>query len=159
MLPEWKDLRKKTRKLKIEKDSYFQLAEEYVELSAKFHTESVLDVLSLLMDMILYPLYICYQVCMMDFSPMYVMALIKTYQMWSDWLRLRVLQEKVDSWTKTVRSVGGPWISVNDSDYHVYVYADGMERILYSKIKQVRQPSRQNQKTEKTCQVTQHPVQ
>jgi hypothetical protein len=159
MLPEWKDLRKKTRKLKIEKDSYFDLAQEYVELTSKFQTESILDTFSLMIDMVLYPLYILYQVCMMDFSPMYVMSVIKTYQIWTDWLRLRVLQEKVDSWTKIVRSVGGPWISVNDSDYHVYVYADGMERILYSKIKQVRQPSRQNQKTEKTSQVTQHPAQ
>jgi hypothetical protein len=133
MLPEWKDLRKKSRKLKIEKEPYFELAEEHVELTAKFQTETILDTLSLLMDMILYPLYILYQVCMMDFSPMYVMALVKTYQLWVDWLRLRVLQEKVDNWTGIVRSIGGPWISVNNPDYHVFVYADGMERIHFSK--------------------------
>ena len=132
MLPEWKNLRKKTKKLKIEKEPYFGLAEEHIELTEKFYTETLLDMLSLLMDMILYPLYILYQACMMDFSPMYVMALVKTYQLWSDWLRLRVLQEKVDKWTEIVRSVGGPWISVNNPIYHVYVYADGMERILLS---------------------------
>ena len=133
MLPEWKDLRKKSRKIQIEKDDYFKLAEEHLELTAKFYTENILETFSLLMDMVLYPIYIFYQICMMDFSPMYVIALIKTYQLWVDWLRLRVLQEKVDSWTEKVRSVGGPWISVNNSDYHVYVYADGMERLLYSK--------------------------
>jgi hypothetical protein len=132
MLPEWKDLRKKTRKLKIEKEPYFELAEEYLELSEKFYTKTLLDTFGLLMDMVLYPLYILYQVCMMDFSPMYVLALVKTYQLWIDWLRLRILQEKVDKWTETVQNVGGPWISVNNPSYHVYVYADGMERILLS---------------------------
>ncbi len=63
---------------------------------------------------------------------MYMFSLMKTYQLWIDWLRFRELREKVDNWKMKVKSVGGPWISTNDPDYHVFVYADGMERIKYA---------------------------
>jgi hypothetical protein len=132
MLPEWKALRKTSRKIKIPKEPYFELADEYVELKAKFVCDGVLDSLYLWFDMLIYPLYVFIRLCMLDFSPMYIFALVKTYQLWIDWLRLRVLQEKVDSWMEIVRSVGGPWISANNPDFHAFVYADGMERIAYS---------------------------
>ena len=155
MLPEWKDLRKKTRKLKVADDGYFALSEEYVELKNKFHCEDLMDTLYLWFDMVFYPLYIAIRLCMLDFSAMYVITLVKTYQLWIDWLRLQELESKVESWKTTVRSVGGPWISSNTPDLHVFVYADGMERIRYSKTVALR-PS---QKTEKTSPKAEHPVQ
>jgi len=105
--------------------------------------------------MVFYPLYIAIRLCMLDFSAMYVITLVKTYQLWIDWLRLQELESKVESWKTTVRSVGGPWISSNTPDLHVFVYADGMERIRYSKTVALR-PS---QKTEKTSPKAEHPVQ
>jgi hypothetical protein len=132
MLPEWKALRKKSKKLVVHSQPFFQLAEEYTQLRKMFDNETNLETFLLWFDMILYPIYIFYRLFTLDFSPMYVFALMKTYGMWFDWLRLRVLQEKVDSWMTTVRSVGGPWISANNPDFHAFVYADGMERIAYS---------------------------
>jgi len=90
---------------------------------------------------------------MMDFSPMYVFSLVKTYQAWIDWWRLQELEKKVESWKRTVQSVGGPWISSNEEHLHVFVYADGMERIKYS---QAFRPSR---RTEKKSQAVQLPAQ
>ena len=81
---------------------------------------------------------------MLDFSPMYMFSLFSTYQKWNLWFRLRALQASVDEWQKTVQSLGGPWISSNDPDLHVFVYADGMERIKYS---QTFRPSRKTEKT------------
>ena len=155
MLPEWKNLRKKARKLKIPDEPYFALSEEYVELKRKFHCEELIDTLYLWFDMVLYPIYIVIRLCMLDFSAMYIFTLIKTYQIWMDWLRLQELEKKVDSWKTTVRSLGGPWISSNTPDLHVFVYADGMERIRYSKTV-VLHPS---QKTEKTSPKAERPVQ
>jgi len=154
MLPEWKDLRKKARKIKLTDDRYFALSEEYIELSMKFHCEELLDTMYLWFDMVLYPIYIVIRLCMLDFSAMYVFTLIKTYQLWVEWLRLQELEKKVDSWKTTVRSLGGPWISSNTPDLHVFVYADGMERIRYSKTVAPR-PS---QKTEKTFPKAELPV-
>jgi len=132
MLPEWKSLRKKSKKLEIPDEPYFELAEEYIALTSKFVFEGILNNALLWFDMIIYPLYILVRLCMMDFSPMYMFSLMKTYQLWIDWLRFRELREKVDNWKMKVKSVGGPWISTNDPDYHVFVYADGMERIKYA---------------------------
>jgi len=153
MLPEWKDLRKKARKLKITDDDYFAIADEYTELSSKFHCEDLMDALYLWFDMLLYPIYIIIRLCMLEFSPMSVITLIKTYQLWIDWLRFKELETRVETWKETVRSLGGPWISCNNPDLHIFVYADGMERIRYSR---VHRPSR---KTEKTSPKVELPVQ
>jgi len=154
MLPEWKDLRKKARKTKLTDDRYFALSEEYVELKMKFYCEELLDTMYLWFDMVFYPIYIVIRLCMLDFSAMYVFTLIKTYHLWVDWLRLQELEKKVDSWKTTVRSLGGPWISSNTPELQVFVYADGMERIRYSKTVALR-PS---QKTEKTSPKAELPV-
>ncbi len=155
MIPDWKDIRKKTKKLKLSDESYFALSEEYVELKQKFQCEQLLDTLYLWFDMVIYPIYIVIRLCMLDFSAMYLLTLVKTYQLWIDWRRLQELERKVDFWKTTVRSLGGPWISSNTPELHVFVYADGMERIRHSKTLAPR-PS---QRTEKTSPKVEHPVQ
>jgi len=154
MLPEWKDLRKKARKVKIPDDEYFAIAEEYTELSSRFYCNDLIETFYLWFDMLLYPIYIIIRFCMLDFSPMSVITLIKTYQVWIDWFRFKEIEAKVETWKETVRSLGGPWITSNNPDLHVFVYADGMERIRYSRV--VRRPSR---KTEKTFPKAELPVQ
>jgi len=129
MIPEWKTIRKSTRKLQIPNDNFFQIADEYVELTEKFVCEGMIELAYQWFDMVLYPIYIVIRLCMLNFSLMYALSLMKTYQMWIDWFRLQELEAKVESWKKIVRSVGGPWISCNNPDLHSFVYADGMERI------------------------------
>jgi len=153
MLPEWKQLKKKARKLNIPNDKYFQLAEEYINLKEKFQTEGIIELLHLWTDMVFYPLYIVIQLCMLEYSTMYIFSLIKTYQLWVDWFRLQELEVQVQSWKDIVRSMGGPWISANDPIYHTFVYADGMERIKHARA------VRPSQKTEKTSPKAELPVQ
>jgi len=133
MIPEWKKIRRSTRKLQIPTDNFFKIADEYVELKEKFICEGMMELAYQWFDMVFYPIYIVIRLCMLDFSPMYALSLMKTYQLWIDWFRLRELEAKVESWKEIVRSVGGPWISCNNPDFHSFVYADGMERIRYSK--------------------------
>jgi len=132
MLPEWKELRKKARKLKVPNEPYFALADEYVNLKQKFDCEDTISWLYLWFDMLLYPIYIVIRLCMQDYSMMSVITLVKTYQLWIDWFRLQELEQKVESWKTTVRSLGGPWIASNNPELHTFVYADGMERIRES---------------------------
>lgn len=153
MIPEWKDLRKKSRKVKILDEAYFALANEYVDLKSDFECVDILETAILWFDMIVYPIYIVIRLCMLDISPTYLLTLIKTYRLWIDWFRLQEIEKKVDTWKTTVRSLGGPWIASNDPDLHVFVYADGMERIKYS------QGHRSSQKTEKKSPKVLHPVQ
>ena len=145
MIPEWKDLRKKTKKLKIPDDQYFAVAEEYTQLKDKLYCDSFIETLYLWFDMLIHPIYIVVQLCMQKFSPSHVLTLVRTYQLWVDWFRYRELDAKIESWKTTVRSLGGPWISSNNPDLHVFVYADGMERIRYAKQKAYL-PSRKTEK-------------
>lgn len=153
MLPDWKKLQKKSRKLAVPQDDFFAISEEFTELSKKFNCDDVVESFYLWFDMLLYPIYIIVRFCMQDFSPMFIITLIKTYQLWADWFRFKEIEAKVKTWKNTVQSLGGPWISSNNPDLHVFVYADGMERIRYSR---VLHPSR---KTEKTSPKVQLPVQ
>jgi hypothetical protein len=134
-LPDWKQLRKTARKNKIQlssEDNYFQIAEEFVILQKVFVPQTTLDNISLWMDMIVYPLYVFINFFFSEFSALNMISLIKTYQLWMDWCRFRTLGNQVRSWTNIVRSMGGPFISSNDAQYHVFVYADGMERLRES---------------------------
>ena len=131
MIPTTKHLRKKIKKLKlqIEKKPYFSLVQEYIELEKKF-SKPWLDLIPLIIEMLLYPLYILYLFSQGDFSPFSLISLIKTYELWMEYLRFRDLKQELDSWIPLIKKVGGPWISTNDSVYHWYVYADAMERLV-----------------------------
>ena len=150
MIPEWKQIRKRAKNLEVLNEPYFALANEYVELKAKFICEDILETIYLWFDMLFYPIYIVIRLCMRDFSVTYIFALTKTYQLWLDWLRLQEIEAKVDYWKLVVRSIGGPWISSNNPDLHVFVYADGMERIRLA---------RSFRKTVKKSPKVQHPAQ
>ena len=130
MIPDSKVLRKKCRKqkLKFREGNYFEVADELVTLESKFVCETFIDKTILMMDMFVYPLYVLIQLCMMNFSISYVFGLIKSYEVWFDWLRREELRHEVAEWVRIVRSVDGPWISCSSPEFHVFVYADGMER-------------------------------
>jgi len=52
--------------------------------------------------------------------------------MWVDWFQYYNITQETLEWKKFVQSAGGPFISTNDPMYHLYVYADGMQRLKNS---------------------------
>lgn len=132
MIPSNKKLRKLLRKKKIEKEEYFKLAEEFIQLQKKFVTQDTLSTISLWVDMVIYPIYTVIS-WFWSFSFMSILSIYRSYELWIEWFRVQELKQKIREWTTLVRSVGGPWISSNDAEYHIYVYADAMERIWMSK--------------------------
>ena len=132
MIPKDKVLKKKLKLLKekqIQKELYFELVREYIELQEIFEVEDYLDKSVLLIDMIFYPLYLIYKIIIMDFSPLDILTIIKTHELWIDYLRYRELKFKIEEWKSIVQLVSGPWISTNNPKYHDLVYADAMTRI------------------------------
>jgi uncharacterized Fe-S cluster-containing protein len=133
MIPKDKVLKKKLKLLKtqkqIQKELYFELVHEYIELQEIFEVEDYLDKSMLLIDMILYPIYLIYKIIIMDFSPLDILTIIKTHELWIDYLRYRELKFKIEEWKSIVQLVSGPWISTNNPKYHDLVYADAMTRI------------------------------
>ena len=73
----------------LNKKDYFSLAEEYIGLQTTFQKESILEKLSLIVDMLIYPLI---NICMIVFykqeiSLFTVMAIHKTVSLWINWTR------------------------------------------------------------------------
>ena len=111
--------------------SYFAIAEEYVGLQETFIKETLVEKLFLWVDMFIYPAYILISTVLYNqtLSLMTIASIHKTVTIWLQYLKYRTLSRKIHEWTNIVRSVGGPFISTNDPTYHVYVYADGMQRL------------------------------
>jgi hypothetical protein len=110
--------------------NYFQIAEEFVNLNKLFKQETLFETLNFWIDMIFYPLYLI--LCTIWFQQpvgiFTVLSIHKAVSKWQKYLKYLELKEKTDEWKRLIQSIGGPFISTNDETYHVYVYADGMQR-------------------------------
>jgi hypothetical protein len=112
-------------------NSYFEFADEFVRLQSIFIKDSTLEIASLWLDMVVSPLVSLLYCMYYQLSPSIftILSLQKTLTLWSDWFRFKYLASEIREWTNIVRSIGGPFISTNDPLYHIYVYADGMQRL------------------------------
>jgi hypothetical protein len=112
-------------------NSYFEFADEFVKLQSIFIKESAIEIASLWLDMVISPLISLVYCLVYNVSPSIftIFSLQKTVTLWSDWFRFKYLAAEVREWTNIVRSIGGPFISTNDPLYHIYVYADAMQRL------------------------------
>lgn len=136
MIPESSEIKKRLRPEQtihfvLYPQNYFEIAEEFIRLSNLFVKESFFGQISLWAEMVISPLItVC--MCLYSKTPPNFFTMIglqKCFQLWQDWLEFRRLAIVVREWTNIVRAVGGPFISTNDAKYHIYVYADGMQRI------------------------------
>lgn len=110
---------------------FFEKADDYSRLNKIFNPEGWLEKVTLLADMIISPLVTlitCVWYCELP-SIFSIISLYKTINLWSDYIYFKMLITELHEWTRIVKSIGGPFISTNDADYHAYVYADAMERI------------------------------
>ena len=119
-----------TQHIILNTKNYFQIAEEFVNLNKLFKQETLFEKLNFWIDMVVYPLYLIFSTIWFE-QPvgMFTMLSIhKTVSKWQQYLKFLELKEKTDEWKRLIQSIGGPFISTNDQTYHVYVYADGMQR-------------------------------
>jgi hypothetical protein len=110
---------------------FFEKADDYSRLNKVFNPEGWLEKVTLLADMIISPLVTLIMSLWYGELPSIftVISLYKTINLWSDYIYFKMLIAELHEWTRIVKSIGGPFISTNDANYHSYVYADGMERI------------------------------
>jgi hypothetical protein len=120
------------RSLILQPTNYFQIADEYVSLQKLFVKETFFEKASLWFDMIISPLITIIQLFVNGMDIFLVYSLHKVFSLWKDWFRMKYLQTIIRQWKQIVKQVGGPFITCNDAEYHVFVYADAMQRILDS---------------------------
>jgi len=118
-------------KMILNKSTYFETAEEYVQMNAVFTKDNLIERVMLWVDMVISPIITLVMALYYGEMPSIftMMGLYKTVNMWNDWIYFQILKGEIHEWTQIVRSIGGPFISTNDPKYHTYVYADGMQRI------------------------------
>ena len=107
------------------------MADEYVQLQTVLEPESWINWVLLGNDMVLQPsiLYgswlIGYELSVFAF----VGVLVKFVEVWMKWARYQVLRDYAKQWVFLTKLAGGPFISCNDPKYHVFVYAEAIERL------------------------------
>lgn len=111
--------------------NYFTIANEYVSLQKVFSRDTLLGKLELWTEMVIAPLIQFIMAIWNQKAPdmFQLMSLQKFAQLWKDWFRMRDLRSEIQTWIQIIRSIGGPFISSNDAEYHMFVYADGMQRL------------------------------
>lgn len=135
MIPSNEEIFKRLNREQIEyillnQSNYFRLVEEFTNLQKVFDSDNLYDKLMLWFEMLISPLITIVQSIMNGSMSMFSMlGFQKTFMLWKDWFRWRELRDKIRIWMSIVKSVGGPYISTNDADYHMFVYADAMVRI------------------------------
>ena len=136
MIPNTEDLvNKLTREhvqfMLLNESNYFSLADEYVTLQKIFVKENILDTISLWFDMIVSPiLTILHSIWKLTPPSIFtILSFQKCLNLWKDWFRFQELKKQIQNWIRIVKDIGGPFISSNDPDYHMFVYADGMQRL------------------------------
>lgn len=111
--------------------NYFKIADDYVSLQKIFSTDTLIKKVELWIEMVISPLFTFGMMIWEQKAPdmFNIMSLQKCFQLWKDWFRMRELRSQIHTWIKLIRSIGGPFISTNDAEYHVFVYADAMQRL------------------------------
>jgi hypothetical protein len=118
----------------LHSESFFEKADKFVELQQKFVKETVFEKAMLWLDMVVSPL-ITIIMCLVSMEAPSMFTLLgfhKVLTTWIEWFNFRSLAFEVQQWRTIVKNVNGPFISTNDPLYHVFVYADGMERLRSS---------------------------
>lgn len=120
-----------TSQMLLKPNNYFEITEEYVGLQNTFLKDGWIGSISLWIDMIVYPIVSFVSIFVYHQSPTIfsMISLHKTISLWIQWIRFKTLTYEIHEWMNIVRSIGGPFISSNDPTYHIFVYADGMQRV------------------------------
>lgn len=110
--------------------NYFEIAEEYAILEKKYRNLTI----NFWIDMVIYPVFLVLSVVFLGQSIgiFTVMSIHKTVTKWQEYVHYLILKQEIREWKTVAHSIGGPFISTNDTTYQSYVYADSMHRLLGS---------------------------
>ena len=124
-----------TQYMILNRSDYFRIADEFIKLTQLFKRETVIENLNFWIDMVIHPLLTIGSVLFLkqNVGMFTVLTIHKTITKWQQYARYLQLSYEMNEWKQIVGLAGGPFISTNDSTYHMYVYADGMQR-LYNQL-------------------------
>ena len=120
-----------TQYMILNRTDYFAVADEIIKLTQLFKRETVIENLNFWVDMVIHPLVTVGSVLFLnqDLGMFTILTIYKTITKWQQYFRYVELTYQTKEWKQIVTLAGGPFISTNDETYHMYVYADGMQRL------------------------------
>lgn len=112
-------------------EAAFPVAERYVQLQSVLEPEGWIASASLWNDMIVQPVWHFLKWIMgWELSLVSVtLTIMRAIDVWRQWCEYQVLRGTARHWVLLTKLAGGPFISCNDPKYHVFVYADAIERL------------------------------
>lgn len=118
---------------------FFKDTNEYFDLRRKFQGIYVW------VDMIVSPLVTIITFFINGAFDMFaLMGFVKSVMAFREWVRFRQLSAQIYKWKEIIAASGGPNIVVNDPEYHVFVYADAMQRLHNKLFKTCSRVQRRN---------------
>ena len=114
---------------------FFKDAQEYIDLRRLFM--GIMPWIDMIVGPLVTIIYGSYDI----FS---VMSWVKAFQVFRQLIRYFQLSAQIKEWRRRVKDANGPFISTNDPEYHVFVYADGMQRLHNSHFRTTCPALRQN---------------
>jgi hypothetical protein len=73
-----------------------------------------------------------------------LLSILKAISVFLEWFEYHLLSKRILEWKQIVRDSSGPVISTNDPEYHIFVYADAMQRLHDSVFKKSCRVSHRN---------------
>jgi len=107
----------------------FVVADRYITLHKIYSPKSWSELLNLFIDMIVMPIITIFLFTIGSADPLMVVSTaMKAYQSWRDYTEYIDLRYQVQLMFLYCQTVGGPFITTNDSLYMPYVFADAVQR-------------------------------
>lgn len=93
--------------------------------------EGWIDWIVLMLDMIVQPIIVFVSLALgYETSTLSIVGmLVRAGELWWKWAEYQVLRDSARHWILITKLMGGPFISCNDPTYHVFVYAEAIERL------------------------------
>lgn len=121
-----------------------------MSLQRTFQPPGWIEWITMVVDMILQPLLLFVWFLMGDEVSTFSICstLLRSGELWWKWARYQVLRDLVRHWILVTKLFGGPFISCNDPQYHVFVYAEAIERLRLRSHERLRRVSASKERLE-----------
>lgn len=108
----------------------FEVAERYIQLRRKFKTDTWIETITHMNDLVVSPFISVFLMLTGRASLIFVLTtILEMYKLFKEYYEYSVLRYKVQWMYIMTMGYGGPQITTNDSEYLPYVFADKMVRL------------------------------
>lgn len=108
----------------------FEIAEHYLQLRKKFKSESWVDFMTHMNDLVLTPFIFIFMLLTGRATPFFILTtLLELFKLFREYYSYSTLRYKLQHMFILTMLTGGPHISTNNPDYMPYVFADAVVRL------------------------------